>query len=240
MFMFAHREPMDGRRLAHVAGDPPVDSRPMNRRVPFFAVALGLLLTAGSAIPVLAHAELVTSDPEAGSTVSDVTEVTLAFNEALKRSVSSFKLIGPDGTTIGTGTISSPRRMSLSGLSLGPGEHTVKWTAAGQDGHIDRAKFTFTVEASPETEPPAATDAPAAAPAAGVPVATATPASSTNAPTAAPTTSAPTAAPTAAPSAAPETAPASTSGTDVLLPIVGGLVIVGLVGALVLRRSRAA
>jgi methionine-rich copper-binding protein CopC len=211
----------------------------MTRRVPAVAVVLGLLLVSGGAAPVLADVSLVESAPAAGSTVSGVDVVTLAFDEALRKSVSSFTLIGPDGSTLGTGTASAPRRMTLGGLVLGPGEHTVRWTAAGDDGHIERGRFSFTVEAAAVTPSPAAVNP---SPSTGPPDGPATASQPIAKPSAASPAGTAAVASAAAPGATASQAvdPASSTATDVLVPIVAGLAIVGLVGLLVLRRSRTA
>jgi copper resistance protein C len=227
----------------------------MNRRAPILSAVMGLLLLLAGAAPTLAHAELVSSNPGAGSTVTDVRTVTLKFSEALSADESSFKLVGPDGTTIGTGTVVSPRTMKLDGVSIGPGMYTVKWTSAATDGHIERGKFTFTVAdataapvtppptEAPPTEAPATPDAPSSEPVGTAAPSVTPPATAAPAGTDAPASidaSGVTDVPSPAPTAAPAADPASASGTDVLLPILGALVLVGIVGALVLRRSRRA
>jgi methionine-rich copper-binding protein CopC len=190
------------------------------------------------AVPALAHADLVASDPEDGAVLADPpTAVTLTFNEGLDAGKSSFRLIGPDGD-IGTGTAArdGATRMVLAGLVLAPGEYRVKWTAAADDGHVERGSLGFSVSAptpvpstpspSPAPSPtPATTTTPSAEPATDPPA--------TRAPTAIPVSDSAAASPASTPGA-----PAAASGTDVLIPIVAGLVLVGLVGGFVLRRSR--
>jgi len=206
------------------------------RFVRSFAAALVVGFVAVT--PVLAHAELVSSDPAAGSTVATPpTTITLTFSENLDKATSSFKLIAPDGSTVGTGGAAKDgdTTMTLDGLALAAGTYTVKWTSGAQDGHIQRDRFAFTVaEATPAPATPAPTDAPSHA-------ATAAPASYPPA-TAAPATSAPTAVPAEATPAASAVAVTTSSATggDVLLPIVIGLAIVAIVGIAVLRRSRTA
>lgn len=197
------------------------------RRLVALSAALLLALIGGS--PALAHASLVSSDPEDRAVVaSPPTVVTLRFSEGLDADKSSFRLAGPDGD-VGTGRLTKDggRVMALEGLTLEPGAYTIKWTVGSKDGHVERGRLTFTV--SPPTPPPAsASFAPTPAPASVSP--------------------APTTAPTAIPSAAPEAseapaipAPASsTSGTDVLIPIVAGLLLVAGIGVIVLRRTRGA
>ena len=118
--------------------------------------------------------------------------------------------------------------IALDGLSLGPGAYTIAWTAAAEDGHIERGKLGFTV-LEPTAPPATPTPLPSATPSA-VPSVSPTP---TPAPTGTPVA-------TEAPSPGPDTgAPVASTG-DVLLPIVAGLVLVGVVGFLVLRRGRPA
>jgi methionine-rich copper-binding protein CopC len=205
----------------------------MTRRVPLLAAALALALLPAAVTPVLGHVGLVRSDPAAGSTVRGVRTVTLVFSEPLRKGVSSFRLEGPGDATLGTGMVTGPRRMTLDGLDLAPGQHTVKWVAAGDDGHLERGRFSFTVEASAHTVAPVTPPPSPASGSANWPAGTAPP---TGAPLAAPTGITPS--PVASPSQATPTS--SASGTDVIIPIVAGLAIVGVVGALVLRRSRAA
>jgi methionine-rich copper-binding protein CopC len=196
------------------------------------AIVIPLLVPAAA----LAHAELETSTPAAGSTVpAPVTEVELRFTEGLDAGRSRFVLEGPAGE-LGTGRANRDggRVMRLSGLSLEPGAYTVKVTIASADGHeIERETFPFTVEEAPPSAPPSA--APSDVPA-------------SEAPSAEPSPGAPSPAPGGAgpspvepsPTAATDPAPAADSGGDVLLPIVAALVIVAVVGAWVLRRGRAA
>jgi len=225
-------------------GDPPVDSAPVSTPVARLGAAIaGTLLVLTLAAPVLAHAELVDSSPEDGA-VLDVppTEVVLRFTEPLLADRSSFRLIGPDGD-IGTGEVDpdAPRVMRLGGLTLAPGEYEVRYTVGTDDGHVERERISFTVAAatgSPSTAPSAPpSDAPSTAPS-DAPSAPPSDAPSAE-PTAAPSASA---APSVAPSASPgpDDAPVSGSGTDVLFPIVIGLLLAAGAGAYVLRRNRSA
>ena len=195
-------------------------------------VALGL--AAGTA---LGHAELDTADPADGAVLDTApTSITLTFTERLDPSKSSFRLLDAGGDNLGTGEATGPRRMTLDGLTLGPGEYLIKWTSASaDDGDIERGQLTFTVAEAAPTAPstpsltPNPTEKDSITP---PPPASATPASPAQ------TAAASSVAPTPAPSAAP-TSPAASTG-DVLLPIVVGLLLVGGIGAFVLRRSRGA
>lgn len=230
------------RRTAHDAKrDSPVDSRTVDTRrndrhpvpqptgrparprvLPLVAGALLALVLAG---PALGHAELVSSDPEDKAVLdAPPTTITLTFSEGVVGK-SSFKLLGPSGDTIGMGgpATAGDETMTLDGLTLAPGAYTIEWTSVADDGDIQRGKLAFTV-----SEPTPAPATPTAAPsqASAAPTASASPALS------------PTPAPSPSPSA--ETTPASSSGTDVLIPIIVALVLVGGIGAYLVRRNRAA
>jgi hypothetical protein len=182
-------------------------------------VALGLAALA--AAPVVAHAELATSEPaDKAVLATSPTTVTLTFTESLDGSKSSFKLLGPDGAAIGTGQKSADKAMTLDGLTLGPGAYEIQWTSASaEDGDIARGTLTFTVMAA--TNSPSAAASPTASPTAG-------PAS-------------PSAAPSPTPAASPVATPAASSGgSDVILPIAVALVALALGAIYLLRRSRRA
>lgn len=203
---------------------------------PVRSLASAALLALIVVVPVLAHADLVSSDPPDGAVLEAPPDsITLTFSEGLDAAKSSFRLIGPDGTA-GTGRAAADgaTTMSLTGLALGAGTWTVQWTSAAEDGHIARGTLTFSV--SQPTPSPAT---PTPTPATSSTAAPATPEVGTSAPTAEPspaTTDGASIEPSPAPSA--PGSPADTSTGDLLLPIVAGLLIVGIVGVLVLRRSR--
>lgn len=206
--------------------------------------ALGLLLSLLVAVPALAHADLKTSTPKDGAVLATPpTTVRLTFTEGLDAGKSSIRLSGPNGV-VGTAKPAKDGSavIELNNLSLVPGAYTVKWTSAAPDGHIERGSISFTVSEPtppPATPTPAPTEAPSAD-ASAAPSEAASPEASSAAPSAAPAaTDAPAA---SAEASAPPAEPASSagSGTDVLIPILVALVLVGGVGAFVLRRSRGA
>ncbi len=164
------------------------------------------------------------------------TVVRLAFSEGLDAGKSSFRLIGPDGD-VGTGLAArdGATTMTLEGLALAAGDYRIKWTAAAEDGHVERGSLAFTV--SPATPEPVT---PSPVPTAEPTTESATP--TTTSSVAAPATSVPTLSPaTDSPTASPEPTggvAVAAPATDVLVPILAGLLLVALVGGFVLRRSR--
>ena len=107
---------------------------------------------------------------------------------------------------------------------LAPGVYEARWTAKGSDDHLERDTWSFTVVPAPTPSPTPA----------------ATPASSASAEPAPSATPEPTPTPASSPSASPgPTDPAASTDGDVILPIVVGLAIVLVVGAVLLsRRNR--
>jgi copper resistance protein C len=197
------------------------------RLVPILAA---LLLAVAVAAPVLAHAELVSSDPEDKAVLdTPPTTITLTFSEGLDAGKSSFVLSGPGGAA-GTGRAAKDGAtvMTLDGLVLGPGDYTIKWTSAALDGHLERGTLGFTVSEptpAPATASPSPTPAPTPAP-------SATPTPLAAGPAASPVVATP------SPSAVAAGPVTASEGTGVLVPIVAALVLVAGVGAFVLRRSR--
>jgi hypothetical protein len=217
-----------------------VSTKPSSLVRPSFVGALLAIVALGLAAgTALAHAELDTADPANGAVLdTPPTTIRLTFTERLDASKSSFRLLLGDDN-LGVGEVTGPRAMTLDGLTLGPGEYLIKWTSAStDDGDIERGQLTFTVAEAPASVEPTASASTSHEPSTE-PSASAAPSTAPSpAPTAAPPVTPSPVPPTPAPSAAP-TEPAS-STSDVLLPIVVGLLLVGGVGAFVLRRSRGA
>jgi methionine-rich copper-binding protein CopC len=190
-------------------------------------VAIGLV-TAALAHPagIAAHAALVSSEPSSGATVAApfAGPIILTYSEAL-RTGSHAELLAPGGAKVADAAIDSANAARLVftlASPLAPGAYTIQWTSIAQDRDVERGQLAFTV-----TEPtPAPTLPPTAPP-------TAPPAT---APTA---TLAPAASPAPATSPTPSSTPAGqtpVSTTDVIIPIVAALALVGVAGVLLLRR----
>jgi methionine-rich copper-binding protein CopC len=191
-----------------------------------------LILAAASAgllVPglVLAHAELDTPTPADKSTVTTpVTEVSGTFIQRMKVDGSTLvvKLVG--GGTVAEGGVdpADDKRMVATPTSpLESGSYQVEWTTtSAEDNEIARGTWTFTVAVPPSQSPtPAAIAAVSAAPAASVSVP-------------------PSAIASLPPTPVPSADGSSTgSGSDVILPIIIALVVLGAGAAYLLsRRNR--
>ena len=174
---------------------------------------LGAGLTLAVATPAQAHDELVSSYPEANSTLtSSPAEITLSFSGELIAGMQSaaVEVIAPDGQNIATDAPSEDGTSITQQLTPNPpdGLFTVRWKVVSSDGHPISGEYTYTV---------APTDA--------VP----------SSPAATPSTAPQTPAPTATEAPADNGYGGETSGggdTFAILAVVGGVVVLG--GALVI------
>jgi methionine-rich copper-binding protein CopC len=115
-----------------------------------YMLALGLAVVGLTAL-VQAHTKLEKSEPAAGAVVTAApNQIQLWFNEKLDAAVSKIDLTSPSGKV----DLGPPRVMSdkalMAGISgkLGDGTYTVAWQTAGDDGHLVKGDFTFTVKLS--------------------------------------------------------------------------------------------
>jgi hypothetical protein len=183
------------------------------------AASVAVLLVPGV---VSAHSELVSSDPASGAIVPSPYSgpIVLTFSEHLA-SGSKADLIDPAGATVASATVDPDAKTMTFTLTtpLSPGDYQVKWVSIADDGDVLRqpiVTFTVAADASPAES--------ASAPASGAPSASAAP------------TIAPTVAPTPVPSS--DTSDAG-SGSDVILPIIVALIVLGAGAAYLLtRRNR--
>ena len=113
---------------------------------------LGVSLTALalSTVVTFAHMALSKSAPEADATVSgSPDQIQIWFTQDPDPAVSRITLEGPGGdVALGEVEIHDDRSVAaaLDG-ALDPGEYTVSWRSAGDDGHVQRGSFSFTVRA---------------------------------------------------------------------------------------------
>jgi hypothetical protein len=192
-------------------------------------LVFGVVLSLALPSMALAHTELETATPEAGSTVPSPFDgpILLTFSEELAGG-SKAELLDPAGDVAAVATVDGPGAVMVFELEapLEPGDYVIEWTGVAVDGHVERDTVAFTVAPAPTPEP-----------------------SPSPTPTPEPSASAPPASPSAEPSASATPPPGPTpSGTvdpsgegDVVLPIVVGLLVVALGGAYLLtRRGRPA
>ena len=121
----------------------------MNRwtRTLVVTVALGLAGT----VAVSTHMAYSKSVPAKDATLPESpSELQVWFTQDPEPAVSRISLEGPaGGVTLGETTVASDRSIVASVQNpLGPGSYTVNWRSAGDDGHVLRGDFSFTVRAT--------------------------------------------------------------------------------------------
>ena len=111
-----------------------------------------LLLTAmvaASAATVFAHMKASKMEPAANSTVTvPPARIQVWFTQAPDPKVSKLELAGPGGTVKLTGfqvTAAKSIAASVDG-ALADGRYTARWQAAGDDGHVQKGEYGFTVK----------------------------------------------------------------------------------------------
>lgn len=175
------------------------------------AFLLGVAILAVAALPAIAHADLVSSDPPDKAEVQPLFDgpVVLTFDEALFPG-SKADLNGPDGGTVASAKIDGDMLVFTLDAALDPGEYAIQWTSVSSDRDLVRGTLTFTVAAPPTTPTAGASASPAPSPA---PIATPTPSG--------------------------DGTPTGVTG-DVLLPLLAAVIAVGAIGAFLLRNRRTA
>ena len=173
-----------------------------------------------------AHSELDKPTPADKSTVTTpVTQVSGTFTEGMKQDGSKLLVKDSSGRTVAQGGVDPANDKLMTASPAAPlvnGAYTVEWTTiSADDGDIARGTWTFTVAI---VATPSPTGTPAATPSASA--------------TAGPT---PTPVPTPVSSPAPSPSPSGGSdtsggGSDVILPIIVALIVLGAGAAYLLTR----
>jgi len=130
----------------------------MNRRLAGAAVILGavfsVLMPASTA---LAHAELQSSSPSAGSVLdSSPSQIVLTFSENVDTVDDSIRLVTGDGTDIpldGAGHSLGSDTLTVSVPTLADGTYVVAWKAISSDSHPVSGAFSFSVGTQTSTQP---------------------------------------------------------------------------------------
>ncbi|MFY1670387.1 copper resistance CopC family protein [Plantactinospora sp. WMMB334] len=119
--------------------------------------ALGVAAMAGGLLvarPAAAHAQLLSSDPRADSTVTtQLTEITLTFSELVRGDFSTVVVTGPDGSRHEAGEPrAADKQVHLPVSPLRSGGYRVAYRVVSADGHPVQGQFRFTVALPPAEE----------------------------------------------------------------------------------------
>lgn len=113
------------------------------------AAIAATLAFAALPVIVLAHAELVSSDPIAGETLTTTPyPLTATFDDELTPDSSSIVVQDAGGAQVATGNVSpGDAHVLIAELpALPEGEYTVRWTAvSADDAAVERGSYTFGV-----------------------------------------------------------------------------------------------
>lgn len=112
-------------------------------------VTVTLVLFMGIAWFALAHMRVNKTAPEDGSTIAKAPNaIQVWFTQNPDSAVSKMSMSGPSGEV--DLYVHLGGNKSLMGMvqtqNLGDGNYTVNWQTAGDDGHIQKGDYTFTVE----------------------------------------------------------------------------------------------
>ena len=114
-------------------------------------VAATLAIALAAAATVSAHMAYSKSLPAKDATISESpNHLRVWFTQDPEPAVSQLSLEGPNGeVALGKTTVADENSLvaDISG-ALGPGNYTVRWRSAGNDGHVQRGDFAFTIRAA--------------------------------------------------------------------------------------------
>ncbi len=119
----------------------------MRRKTRMFGIGL-VVVTAAVAV-VSAHMALQKSLPEEDAVLgASPVEIQLWFTQDPDPAVSNVSLEGPAGDIeVGKTRVMGEKSIVADVPALESGTYTVSWRAAGDDGHVQRGEFSFTVRA---------------------------------------------------------------------------------------------
>lgn len=102
-----------------------------------------------AAIPPF-HFQLEKSSPAADETVTSPEEIRLWFTQVPQENTTSIHVLDSAGEPVHTGeVVQDPENGMVFSVEihgeLSPGTYTVTWRALGDDGHVVRGEYQFTV-----------------------------------------------------------------------------------------------
>ncbi|GAA5147119.1 hypothetical protein GCM10025768_06650 [Microbacterium pseudoresistens] len=187
------------------------------------AVVTGIVIAAaavlGTALPASAHDELISSTPEVDAVLETApTEIVLGFSGDVLEGTATVVLLDADGTDhvsgapeVLSGTVTTPVAEGLKA-----GAYEVRWAVTSEDGHPISGVIPFTIDGAASPEPTNSAE-PTTPPS---PTATAGPGDS------------------AAPTATPDENGQGLPVAAIVAIVIGGLVVLGIVIAIVMAALR--
>jgi len=117
------------------------------------AAVAALTMAIVGAASVLAHADLIASEPAAGSTVAgSPSTIRLTFSQPLQNTSKIELFAGQFQPVTGLTTVVAGSEMrAVLGQPLAPATYTVQWTAVSDDGHSSEGSYQFAVSQAAQT-----------------------------------------------------------------------------------------
>ncbi len=114
-------------------------------------LAAALAVAVAAAVTVSAHMAYSKSVPEKDVTLTESPDhLQVWFTQDPEPAISQLSLEGPAGeVSLGKTTVGDEKSIVAEvPTALGPGSYTVSWRSAGDDGHVLRGDFAFTIRAA--------------------------------------------------------------------------------------------
>jgi methionine-rich copper-binding protein CopC len=115
----------------------------------FTIVSVLTIAAAALSVVVLAHMKVEKTEPANGATLTTPPpHVQLWLTQKPDMKVTKVELSGPSGkVTLGPAhTMSEKTLMAAVTGKMADGKYTVNWQTAGDDGHVQKGSFAFTVK----------------------------------------------------------------------------------------------
>ena len=114
------------------------------------ALLVSGMLAAWCVVSAGAHADLIASEPAAGSTVAgSPSTIRLSFGQPLGSASTIQLFTGQFQPVTGlTTSVAGSELQAVVGKALAPATYTVQWAAVTEDGHTTEGSFQFAVAAA--------------------------------------------------------------------------------------------
>jgi methionine-rich copper-binding protein CopC len=115
----------------------------------FACAVVSAALVAASAVSLVAHMKATKLEPAANSSLTaSPARVQVWFTQAPDPKVSKLELAGPAGAVKLTALQITKERSIVASVdgTLTDGRYTVRWQSAGDDGHIQKGEYAFTIK----------------------------------------------------------------------------------------------